>query len=191
MRRAIALIATVVATLAFNTPASQAHDPYCGIQWGSIEKEDADMSAASLADVRAGRHACFDRLVLDFSGDIEGYRVSYVSSVRQDGSGLAVPLRGGADLQIVATAPAYTGAGKATYEPHSQTNLVSVSGWNTFRQVAWAGSFEGQTTIGLGVRARLPFRVFVLDGPGGGSRLVIDVAHFWTSTTDTTWRQAV
>ena len=40
-----------------------------------------------------------------------------------------------------------------------------------------AGSFEGQTTIGLGVRARLPFRVFVLAGPGSGSRLVVDVAH--------------
>jgi hypothetical protein len=33
--------------------------------------------------------------------------------------------------------------------------------------------------VGLGVRARLPFRVFKLDGPGEGSRLVIDVAHQW------------
>jgi len=30
------------------------------------------------------------------------------------------------------------------------------------------------------VRARLPFRVFVLAGPGNGSRLVIDVAHRWS-----------
>jgi hypothetical protein len=29
------------------------------------------------------------------------------------------------------------------------------------------------------VRARLPFRVFSLAGPGAGSRLVIDVAHRW------------
>jgi hypothetical protein len=191
MRRVIALIATVVAMLAFNTPVSQAHDPFCGIRWGSIEKVDADMSAATLVNVRAGRHACFDRLVLDFNGDLEGYRASYVSTVRQDGSGLAVPLRGGADLQIVATGPANSSSGKATYVPRSQADLVSVAGWETFRQVAWAGSFEGQTTIGLGVRARLPFRVFILDGPGGASRLVIDVAHFWTATTDSTWRQAV
>jgi hypothetical protein len=54
-----------------------------------------------------------------------------------------------------------------------------VTGYQTFRQVAWAGSFEGQSTIALGVRARLPFRVFTLAGPGTGSRLVIDVAHFW------------
>lgn len=56
---------------------------------------------------------------------------------------------------------------------------MNVAGYSTFRQVALAGSFEGETTIGLGVRARLPMRVIVLDGPGSGSRLVIDVAHRW------------
>jgi hypothetical protein len=57
-----------------------------------------------------------------------------------------------------------------------------VKGFRTFRQVAYAGSFEGQTTFGLGVRARLPFRVFVLAGSPGdrhGAMLVIDVAHRW------------
>jgi hypothetical protein len=47
----------------------------------------------------------------------------------------------------------------------------------TFRQVAWVELWESNSTLGLGARARLPFRVFVLDGPG--SRLVIDVAHRW------------
>ena len=56
---------------------------------------------------------------------------------------------------------------------------MNVSGFDTFRQVASGGSFEGYTTVGLGVRARLPFRTFVLPGPGAGSRLVIDVAHRW------------
>jgi hypothetical protein len=51
---------------------------------------------------------------------------------------------------------------------------VNVSGYRTFRQVAWAGSFEGVTTVGLGTRARLPFRVFTLPG-----RVVVDVAHRW------------
>jgi hypothetical protein len=54
-----------------------------------------------------------------------------------------------------------------------------VRGYPTFRHLAWAGSFEGQTTLGLGVRARLPFRVALLAGPGGGSRVVLDVAHRW------------
>ncbi len=61
----------------------------------------------------------------------------------------------------------------------SPGNLVDTSGYRTFRQVGWGGSFEGYTTLGLGVRARLPFRVAVLPGPGTGSRLVIDVAHRW------------
>jgi hypothetical protein len=47
------------------------------------------------------------------------------------------------------------------------------------RQAAFAGSFEGQTRLGLGVRACLPFRVFVLQAPGTQSRVVVDVAHLW------------
>ena len=47
-------------------------------------------------------------------------------------------------------------------------------GFRTFRQVAGAGSSEGYTSEGLGVRARLPFRVFTLAGPGNTVRLVID-----------------
>ena len=35
------------------------------------------------------------------------------------------------------------------------------------------------TTLGVGVRARLPFRVTMLPGPGGHTRLVLDVAHRW------------
>ena len=56
-----------------------------------------------------------------------------------------------------------------------------MAGYSTFRQVAWAGSFEGYTTLALGVRARLPFRVFVLPARPGPTRtaLVIDVAHRW------------
>ncbi|HAG60432.1 MAG TPA: hypothetical protein DCL83_14500, partial [Arthrobacter bacterium] len=73
----------------------------------------------------------------------------------------------------------YDANGNATYNPANKTELANVAGYQTFRQVAYAGSFEGYTTLGLGVRARLPFRVFTLDGPGTGSRLVIDVAHFW------------
>jgi len=57
---------------------------------------------------------------------------------------------------------------------------VNVSGYTTFRQVAYDGSFEGLTSFGLGVRAKLPFRVFVLAGPGSGSRVVVDVAPRWS-----------
>lgn len=185
MRKWTAALVSLVAGLAAGgavlvTPAAAASAPYCGIRWGSTAEQAAGSSAAPLVNVRAGRHACYDRLVLDVRGDARGYRVEYVSQVRTDGAGVLVPLRGGAKLQIVSRSPAYDiNTGRATYTPRNRAELVNVAGFRTFRQVAWAGSFEGQTTVGLGVRARLPFRVFVLDGPGSGSRLVIDVAHRW------------
>ena len=162
-----------------SAPAS-ATTPYCGLTWGSLMKTDGAMSGAPVANVRTGQHYCFDRLVVDLgSGPAPGYSVRYVGQIIQDGSGAVVPTRGGARLQVVVKAPAYDGNGQATYNPADKADLSSVSGYQTFRQVVWAGSFEGQTTLGLGVRARLPFRVFTLDGPGSGSRLVIDVAHYW------------
>jgi len=56
--------------------------------------------------------------------------------------------------------------------------VANVAGYRSFRQIAFAGSFEGQTTFGVGVRTRLPFRVFAVSGPGG-VKLVVDVAHRW------------
>jgi hypothetical protein len=42
---------------------------------------------------------------------------------------------------------------------------------------SFGGSFEDYTTFGLGVRAKLPFRVTRLSSPG---RVVVDVAHRWS-----------
>jgi hypothetical protein len=69
-----------------------------------------------------------------------------------------------------------------TYDPANPRQLVNVTDYRTFRQVARTGSSEGVTSLGLGVRARLPFRVTTLAGfPGtsSGSRLAVDVAHAW------------
>ena len=76
-------------------------------------------------------------------------------------------------------ASSYDQNGNVTYNPAAKAELSNVAGYQTLRQVVYAGIFEGYTSIGLGVRARLPFRVFTLDGPGSGSRLIVDVAHFW------------
>jgi hypothetical protein len=164
---------TSTATVAGTTTTS------CPRGWGSLPEASSRMSTAPITAVRTGRHACFDRLVVEVRGRAPGYDVRYVSNVTQDGSGFVVPLRGGAKLQIIVRAPAYNSAGEPTYRPANKRELSNVSGYSTFRQVAYAGSFEGQTTIGLGVRARLPFRVFTLAGPGSSSRLVVDVAHHW------------
>jgi hypothetical protein len=159
-------------------PASAATS-YCGLDWGSLAKTEPAMSTASVTNVRTGQHYCFDRMVVDLNGPVRGYTVRYVPAVVQDGSGAEIPLRGSAFLQVTVNAPSYDSNGNATYSPAAKAELSDVSGYQTFRQVASAGSFEGYTSLGLGVRARLPFQVFTLDGPGSGSRLVVDVAHFW------------
>jgi hypothetical protein len=116
----------------------------------------------------------------NLNGPVAGYTAQYVPRVVQDGSGFTIPLQGRAFLQVTVNAPSYDGeTGTVTYSPSAKAELSNVTGYQSFRQVAYAGSFEGYTSIGLGVRARLPFRVFTLDGPGSGSRLVVDVAHFW------------
>lgn len=49
-------------------PAESAR-PYCGSWWGSLPKvARGDPVVAPITNVRAGRHACFDRLVVDLSG---------------------------------------------------------------------------------------------------------------------------
>lgn len=159
-------------------PAS-AETSYCGLEWGSQAKSAPEMSTASVTNVRTGRQSCFDRMVVDLNGPVTGYTVRYVQEIIQDGTGYTIPVYGNARLQVVVNAPSYDGNGNVTYNPAAKAELSNVAGYQTFRQVVYAGSFEGSTSIGLGVRARLPFRVFTLDGPGSGSRLIVDVAHFW------------
>ena len=65
------------------------------------------------------------------------------------------------------------------FQPPNEPELANVAGYRTFRQVSYAGSTEGAAWVGIGLRARLPFRVFTLTGPGAGSRIVVDVAHRW------------
>ncbi|MFD1211329.1 hypothetical protein ACFQ36_04655 [Arthrobacter sp. GCM10027362] len=169
----------LVLGLGLVAPSTASAAPYCGINWGSQAKSKSLMVQSPIINVRSGRHPCFDRLVVDLKGKAPGYTVRYVKSVLAEGSGKKIPLRGAADLQVTVRAPAYNSAGKATYSPKNPRELVNLKGYETFRQAAWGGSFEGVTTIGLGVRSRLPFRVFTLTGQHNMSMLVIDVAHRW------------
>ncbi len=177
----VAIAAVLIVTTVGIGATAQAAPPTCNTPYGSLPKSAGATATGAINGVRTGRHRCFDRLVVDLDGDTTGYRVDYVDAVYADGSGELVPVKGGAILNIVLFAPAYDDTGRATVDP-ATVSATNVAGYRTLRDVEWAGSFEGQTTLGLGVRARLPFRVFTLDGPGDGSRLVVDVAHRWTPT---------
>lgn len=175
MRRRIstllALLLLVVGGQLLVAPGAAAH-PYCGQVWGSQPRSAGGSSAGTLVGVRAGQHACFDRLVLDVDAPLTGWSVRYVDELR-DSSGAQV--RGGARLEVVVRVPAL--ATDAWFV--APGTIVEGSSYRTLRQVAWVGSEGGVSTLGLGVRARLPFRAFVLPGPGDGSRLVVDVGHRW------------
>lgn len=173
-RRMTVLVAAVMAMALVVPVSASAALSACGITWGSALKTAPWTQASELVDVRAGQQDCYDRLVFDFRGNTQGYHVLYVDEVHEDPTGDLVPLRGGAKLQITVGGPAYDQNGNPTYTPANRAELVNVAGYQTFRQVAWAGSFEGTTTVGLGVRARLPFRVLTLP-----NRIVVDVAHSW------------
>lgn len=166
MRKLILLLTTLLlvgASILLIAPTASA--TVCPTGWGSLPKTNATMSQGHITAVRAGHHECYDRLVFDVNGAAPGYSVRYVNTVFAEGTGNPLPVTGGAKLELV-------------IRSLSDTNrMPSVAGFTTFRSVVYGGSFEGQTTVGLGVRARLPFRVFTLTNP---SRVVVDVAHRWS-----------
>lgn len=177
LRLFVLALAAALAALVFPSTAQAA--PYCGITWGSLPKQAGNHAPAlggtELTGVRAGQYPCYDRLVLDVTGGtrLGSWSVQYVDAVRSDGSGAVVPLRGGAFLQVS------MGVNNVASPPANRGDVANVTGFRTFTQVAAAGFYEGYTSQGLGVRARLPFRAFTLSGPGNTVRLVIDVAHAW------------
>ncbi|MEV5433669.1 hypothetical protein [Streptomyces sp. NPDC052701] len=171
---------TAAAVPAGAAPAATARATACPTGWGSLDKTGGTATATPVTNIRTGRHACFDRMVVDLPGagrDGLGYSVRYVDRLYQDGSGRHIPVAGGAVLEVRVAAPAYDpDTGAPVYPARAGHPLpgVDLTGYRTFRDARFAGSFEGDTQVGLGVRARLPFRVLPLH-----DRIVVDVAHGW------------
>jgi len=173
MRRiALAVVAALVVLSV--VPASAGAADCAPVDWGSGLKTAFNGTGGTVTDIRSGQHECFDRLVIDTGTAGDSYYVRYTDEVTYVGSGEPVPLRGGAKLFVMAYSPSYDENFDPTFMPANPTEVVDVTGYRTFRQLAWAGSWEGTTDLGLGVRAHLPFRVFTLT-----DRIVVDVAHQW------------
>lgn len=150
--------------------------------WDLNPDEEAGHSSDRLFRVRTGQHDCFDRVVFDIDGtDKPGALVRYVPVVRADGSGTPYPVAGGAALEVIvrASISGYPD-GPGTLGPVGNRlyPAAELSGWRTLREVRFAGFFEGQSTVAVGVRENLPFRAFTLvDSDAGVSKLVVDIAH--------------
>ncbi|HET9137943.1 MAG TPA: hypothetical protein VFO68_01155 [Actinophytocola sp.] len=128
-----------------------------------------------------GRHDCYDRVVLDIAGAAEvGYVVSYVPVVTADGSGQPVPVAGSAALQVVVRAPVqgFDASGDPPVFGDDLYGESQLAGWKSLRAIRFAGSFEGQSTIAIGVSAMVPFQVSSQLDPTNHTReMVLDIAH--------------
>lgn len=93
-------------------------------------------------------------------------QVAYVPEVRTDGGGSRLTVAGGAVLRVQLKANVFDQLGHLHYDRRVGAHVADVRGYQTLRDVVYGGCFEGRTTFGVGVRARLPFRVFTLAGPG-------------------------
>jgi hypothetical protein len=168
-------LAIVVGGTAAGAASAGATSPYCGITWGSLPRAGGTLNPAELATTRTGEATCYDRLVFEFAGPANGYRVAYTNLVFTEGQGRPLSVAGGAVLGVHLLEPAVA-------YPHAPgDHVANVAGFRTLRDVVYGGTFEGYSTFGAGVRARLPFRVFVLAGPGSHSRIVVDVANRWAA----------
>jgi hypothetical protein len=163
----LVLIVALAAALLTGATASAAT---CPTGWGSLAKELAPLGQAPVQGVRTGVDGCWDRVVFDLNGSPAGYRVEYVDTVYSEGQGAPLYVPGGARLSVNLHHP----AGNLPYGVNQKA--ANVDGYPVLRSITYGGSFEGHTQYGVGVRARLPFRVFTLANPG---RIVIDVARSW------------
>jgi hypothetical protein len=182
---ALLLLSSTITACGGGAVAASPESSDCPIGWDALPEEHlvSTYTTATIEDLQAAGDVCFDRLVVDL-GPAQaglpgpqgvGYQVKYVAEAR-NGAGEPLPVLGDAFLAVVLNAPAHDGDFQPTYQPRDPIQAVDVAGFQTFRQVAFLGTFESQTEVVIGVRARLPFRAFVLAGPQA-SRLVIDVAH--------------
>lgn len=154
-------------------------------RWGASPRTGSTaMSPSALYLTRVGRHACYDRVVFDINGpEAVGFAVRYVPVVMVDPTGTPVPVAGRAVLQVTMRAR-ILGADNQGHQPWRPTPSVGqslvaasgISGSTSLRAVTFAGSFEGQTNVAVGVREKLPFRVLVTS-ERGYRHVVLDIAH--------------
>ncbi|MGQ7296145.1 AMIN-like domain-containing (lipo)protein [Quadrisphaera sp. KR29] len=138
----------------------------------SPPRSDGAVAHATVTGLRTGRHACFDRVVIDFAGGVPEYRVRWLARgerLRADGSGRVVPLQGERVLEVV-----LLGADRFEAARRTAPRLPAV------RSTYLSPSFEATVQVGVGVRTGAASRVSglrVFEIGGAHPRLVIDVAH--------------
>ena len=132
-RRLLVLLALTMAMAALAVPVNAAPagtQASCSTTWGSTAKNSQVLkyTSAPITNLRAGRHECFDRLVIDLrpratnrSGQATGYRFRNVDEIVESGRGNKVKIAGGAYLMISVNAAAHDENGRPTYTPKDRS----------------------------------------------------------------------
>lgn len=139
---------------------------------GIIEYRPAPREVALLTDVRAARHAGYDRVVFEFGkGSAPGYHLEYIDRpVRQCGSGDTTPIAGDGWLEVrFEPANAHTPSGAATVAKREQVVELEV-----VKELEQTCDFEAVVSWVVGVKRPNRYRVLTLNEP---MRLVVDVEH--------------
>jgi hypothetical protein len=170
-----------------STATASPERPACEASWSTLPKSHlvSMYTTATVVGIQAGATDCFDRLVVELGPrhvglpgpQGEGYQARYVPPAESSGTRDSLTIEGGALLAIAVNAAAHDDHYEPTYEPRDPRHAVDVTGFRTFRQVVFVGTFEAQTEIVVGVQSELPFRAFVVSGPDMRSQLIVDVAH--------------
>jgi hypothetical protein len=130
-------------------------------------------SFSQLTNIRVGRHATYDRVVLDFrGGPPNSFSAKWVSGLVADGSGLPISLPGNKFVSVVMqNASGFDLAGQRTYLGPTKFTTRQL---RNVEAVTITGDFEHVLSIGLGTRHRAWLHTFTLTNP---NRLVIDVGR--------------
>ena len=134
-------------------------------------------SAPSPKSGPAGTPATTDSSI-DLKGRAPGYTVKYVDNVYTEGQGPWCRCVAAPSCSSSPSTPRPTRSPAPSASCRQPQGGRRRHGLHDLPPGRLGRVLRGHTSMGLGVRARLPFRVFTLDD-GTASRLVIDVAHRW------------
>ena len=162
--------------------------------WTTGLKNATGLARGPVTDFDAGKHECYDQLVVRrVAGETDSpvsYDARYVTSVTTDPTGCPVSMGTGVKIiRVWFDAPNNNDYGIATTSnklgaarvgascPHVATALrtwtddihvnsapINVTGFNSIVSLKWLGSSEGRTSIAIGVKSTKPFRATMVNG---------------------------
>ena len=132
------------------------------------------LTGPNLSNIRVGRHATYDRIVLDFDGRVAAgtFKATWVPALFEDGSGKRVVLPGKRFLAIVVHGSSeFDINGRRVFHGSKRFDTPQL---RNVRAVAIIGDFERVLNVGVGARHRSWVHMFTLTRP---NRLVIDIGR--------------